>query len=118
MRHLGNVDPFPEQRDGTLLIFNIDALSNLKFASGYAVERDANIERQGVNMDGENVALGDGNRVRRIETVSHADGILNVLSRGLEDLVGDHTLSGSALGGAQKDEPHGEREERTESGET
>jgi len=117
VRHLRNIDAFPEQRDGALLVLNIYALSDLKFASSNAVERDANVEGQSVHVDGEDVALGDGNGARRRETVAHADGILNVLSRGLEDFVGNHALSRSALDRAEKDEPHGEREECAEGGE-
>jgi len=115
--HPRHVDPFPKQGNGSLLVLKPYSLSDGEVARGDGVERIPHVQRRLFDMNREHVALGDRDGARRIETVSHADRILHVLSRRFEDLVRDDSLRCSPLSGAKKDQPHGDGKDSEDGGE-
>lgn len=108
MLHLSDIDAPPDSGEAPLFVLDLHCLPYLVFFRCQCVERHRDISRDIVHLDGKDIALGDRDSGGRKESRAHANGVLNVLSGGLENLVRDYAWRGLSLDGAEEDEPEQE----------
>jgi len=106
--HLSDIDAPPDSGEAPLFVLDLHCLPYLVFFRCQCVERHRDISRDIVHLDGKDIALGDRDSGGRKESRAHANGVLNVLSGGLENLVRDNAWRGLSLDGAEEDEPEQE----------
>ena len=106
--HLSDIDTPQIPREAPLFVLDPHSLPYLVFFRCQCVECHRDIRRDIVHLDGKDIALGDRDSGGRKESRAHANGVLNVLSGGLENLVRDNAWRGLSLDGAEEDEPEQE----------